>query len=166
MWWQSLTTLTLQILTPMLAALRQFSGCSSAIHTCLDAHCSSTAYSLQKSTVKCAPTVCCYMQCSVFVLISNAFRECLCTAQCADDRPVEFTRQNHRSRMSMTTTGLTGSQDIAPANSTAKAVWQQYEILPAWWGVGTKSKLQLDFVTAPLSFLFRMEPCICVCLYL
>ena len=133
-------------------------------------------------------TVCCYMQCSVFVLISNAFRECLCTAQCADDRPVEFTRQNHRSRMSMTTTGLTGSQDIAqlcamhtdsdtrhslrtsahyaPANSTAKAVWQQYEILPAWWGVGTKSKLQLDFVTAPLSFLFRMEPCICVCLYL
>ena len=111
-------------------------------------------------------TVCCYMQCSVFVLISNAFRECLCTAQCADDRPVEFTRQNHRSRMSMTTTGLTGSQDIAPANSTAKAVWQQYEILPAWWGVGTKSKLQLDFVTAPLSYLFRMEPCICVCLYL
>ena len=150
----------------MLAALRQFSGCSSAIHTCLDAHCSSTAYSLQKSTVKCAPTVCCYMQCSVFVLISNAFRECLCTAQCADDRPVEFTRQNHRSRMSMTTTGLTGSQDIAqlcamhtdsdtghslqtsahyaPANSTAKAVWQQNRILPAWWGVGlfgTKSKI-------------------------
>ena len=142
----------MQILTPMLAALRQFSGCSSAIHTCLDAHCSSTAYSLQKSTVKCAPTVCCYMQCSVFVLISNAFRECLCTAQCADDRPVEFTRQNHRSRMSMTTTGLTGSQDIAqlcamhtdtghsfqtcacyaPSNSTAKAVWQQNRILPAW----------------------------------